>query len=448
MLNVLLSLAVSSQAPVGTLTDWNVSVANRALLVHTARVNLDHENWGWDMKGSPAGAVWYEGTGAKTFRLRPMAKVGAVRLLPHSAGTIRREGNDVLVELTGPRDVIVEPIQTNEAPPLHLFYAAEVLEPKLPEGAFRFGPGVHAPGAIKLTPERKTVYLAPGAFVKGWIEADGVDGVRIFGTGVLDGRHTERDRDSHNLIRLVACRNVQIEGVTLLDNPTWNVVLAACENVMARRVRILAGRPTSDGFDVIQSRRVTIEDCFVRNFDDAVSVKGIEEFKLGLQPAQDVTVRGGTYHCDNGWGSPFAVGYETYAEAIERFTVEKAEITYCRMLLRVLVADPGPVRDVVMRDLTVRMPDPREPLRFTVGRDNYTQWYKNDREASGHIRGVLFQRLKIEGPEWPESQLSGTSAERGIRGVRFESVTLGGRPLTAARANLKLNAHVQPVEFR
>jgi len=75
---------------------------------------------------------------------------------------------------------------------VHLFpYRQAQNAPAGPASKLRyFGSGLHETGVMELK-SGESIYLAPGAWVKGAIRAKDVRDVRIFGFGVLDGSGIE-----------------------------------------------------------------------------------------------------------------------------------------------------------------------------------------------------------------------------------------------------------------
>ncbi|MBS1157019.1 MAG: glycosyl hydrolase family 88 [Proteobacteria bacterium] len=87
---------------------------------------------------------------------------------------------------------------------------------------------------------------------------------RVFGQG-----HLLRP----NFIQPNRCRNVLIEGVSIINSPMWEIHPVLCTNVTVRGVRIKAHGPNNDGCDPECSRDVLIEDCVFDTGDDCIAIK-------------------------------------------------------------------------------------------------------------------------------------------------------------------------------
>ncbi len=87
---------------------------------------------------------------------------------------------------------------------------------------------------------------------------------RIFGEG-----HWLRPQ----FIQPYKCKNVLIEGVTIIDSPMWEVHPVLCENVTVRKLHIATHGPNNDGCDPESCKDVLIEDCFFDTGDDCIAIK-------------------------------------------------------------------------------------------------------------------------------------------------------------------------------
>jgi polygalacturonase len=69
------------------------------------------------------------------------------------------------------------------------------------------------------------------------------------------------------------CRNVLVEGVTIVNSPMWEIHPVLCTNVTVRGVRIDTHGPNNDGCDPESCRDVLIEDCLFDTGDDCIAIK-------------------------------------------------------------------------------------------------------------------------------------------------------------------------------
>jgi unsaturated rhamnogalacturonyl hydrolase len=107
---------------------------------------------------------------------------------------------------------------------------------------------------------------------------------RIFGAG-----HYLRP----NFIQPYRCRNVLIEGVTILNSPMWEINPVLCTNVTVRQVKISSLGPNNDGCDPESCRDVLIERCNFATGDDCIAIKSgrnVDGRRVGVA-AENLIVR-------------------------------------------------------------------------------------------------------------------------------------------------------------
>ena len=122
------------------------------------------------------------------------------------------------------------------------------------------------------------------------ISGENLDNVAITGRGTIDGRgqmwwEMMRQLESSmkiirpRLIRLVDCRNVLVEGVTLTNSPAWTLNPLACDNVSIRGLTVInpPDSPNTDGINPDSCRNVRISDCHIDVGDDCVTIKSGSE---------------------------------------------------------------------------------------------------------------------------------------------------------------------------
>ena len=100
------------------------------------------------------------------------------------------------------------------------------------------------------------------------LDEQGADGTpvaqRIYGAG-----HFLRP----NFIQPYRCKNVLIEGVTIINSPMWEIHPVLCTNVIVRGVSIRSLGTNNDGCDPECCRDALIEDCVFETGDDCIAIK-------------------------------------------------------------------------------------------------------------------------------------------------------------------------------
>lgn len=131
-----------------------------------------------------------------------------------------------------------------------------------------FEKGIHEIGDNYVLKSNQTVYLAPGAYVKGQFVSDGQENITIMGQGIISGE--EYPARSHNhMISFRNCNNVLIEGVTIINAPRYCVSLSG-SNQICRNLKMMGWWFSTDGIGI--GSNSLIEDCFFKVNDDAIKL--------------------------------------------------------------------------------------------------------------------------------------------------------------------------------
>lgn len=110
---------------------------------------------------------------------------------------------------------------------------------------------------------------------------------RIFGEG---------DFLRPNFIQPYRCKNVLIEGITLINSPMWVMNPVLSTNVTIRNVKVISHGPNNDGCDPESSRDVLIENCLFDTGDDCIAIKSGRDHdgRRVNVPSENIIVRGCT----------------------------------------------------------------------------------------------------------------------------------------------------------
>ncbi len=113
--------------------------------------------------------------------------------------------------------------------------------------------------------------------------------IAITGEGVIDGqggafvittkKKPERYQNRPFIIRLVQCRNVRVENLTLRNSAMWMQQYLACESLQIRGIRVYNHcNKNNDMIDIDGCRNVVMSDCFGDSDDDAITLKSTSGF--------------------------------------------------------------------------------------------------------------------------------------------------------------------------
>ncbi|MBS0632578.1 MAG: glycoside hydrolase family 28 protein [Verrucomicrobia bacterium] len=76
-----------------------------------------------------------------------------------------------------------------------------------------------------------------------------------------------------NFVQPYRCKNILIEGVTIVRSPMWELHPVLSQNITVRGVKIHSHGPNNDGCDPESSRDILIEDCLFDTGDDCIAIK-------------------------------------------------------------------------------------------------------------------------------------------------------------------------------
>lgn len=378
--------------------------------------------------------------GKVDFAVTPKATIERVDIRPKSAGVeYRVEGNTIFFSLSEPRLLSIE-INGDTKRPLLLFANApeeNIPDRNDPNVLFFEGGKIHDTGRFEVQ-SGQTVYLAPGSIVLGSILSDSTEHVRITGRGMLSGSNFKKGES--RMIELDRVKDVSVEGITIIDCKHWTIPLMGCEDVSIKGVKIVTGNDWDDGVDVVGSRNVTIDGCFIRTKDDCVAVKaGITYFTdFNTQfNVNNVTVKNCV--CWNAeWGNGLEIGFETRADSIQNVTFENIDMIHVEgnpdmneATFTIHNGDRAVVENVLYKD--IRVEDPEVILiDFRILESRYSK-----DSIRGKIANVCFENISVVSKEPVRSNFVGFSEEADIRNIRIKNLVMNGKQvLSEADLNL------------
>lgn len=489
-------------------TDYSLTVAGRPVFTHAARVSAyplnaycpDHQR-PLEQTEIASFAAWDQ-AGPVDVEVLSHRPVESVRVRPASAGIEPAVEGDAIrfrIERTGQYTVEVNGVHHA----LHLF--ANPPEAPAPDSGdpdvLYFGPGVHCAGLIHLR-SGQTLYLAAGAVVYGAVLAEHAEHLTICGRGILDGSRFARE-DLTGLVCLYRCRNVHIEGITLRDANVFTVIPINCGDLHIRNTKIIGNwRYNSDGIDFANCEDCSVEDSFIRTFDDSICVKGYAKFgpfifqlrianelmddrftvdgeegsfaelqdRFGAYPSgqaacRNIRVRRCVVWCD--WGRPLEIGAETVSEEIADIAFEDCDLIHVPLMaMSIQNCDRAVCRNIVYRDIRVELDDkPRRPVALRrpdqpheiprsdgylpglIKLANRAGYVTYDSER-GRIEDIRFENIDVTAPSMPRSSLIGFDRDHMVRRVSIENLRLNGQRVTDLdNGGFEMNEFVDDVDI-
>ena len=158
-----------------------------------------------------------------------------------------------------------------------------------------------------------------------------------------------------NFIQPYRCRNVLIEGVTIVNSPMWEVHPVLCTNVIVRRVLVNSHGPNNDGCNPESCRDVLIEGCSFDTGDDCIALKSgrnNDGRRVGV-PVENVIIRDCTMKDGHGGvtiGSEISGGARNIFA--ERCRMDSPQLDRA-LRIKTNSVRGGVIERVFMRDVTV-----------------------------------------------------------------------------------------------
>ncbi|WP_260703545.1 glycoside hydrolase family 28 protein [Edaphobacter flagellatus] len=153
---------------------------------------------------------------------------------------------------------------------------------------------------------KKTEFRAPGT--QSLVSATSAENIAITGSGTIDGNGESwwaeaRKTKNAGVVgavdfrpRLVVfdhCKHVRIEGITIQNSPSWQVVPYYTDDTVIRNVRILAPEhsPNTDAIDPFSSSNMVIDHVLADVGDDNIAIKsGIINSPGPDAPSTNITI--------------------------------------------------------------------------------------------------------------------------------------------------------------
>ena len=223
--------------------------------------------------------------------------------------------------------------------------------------ALRSGIDFHLADDAELLVSTKPEHYTGGAL----ITAQSADGLRISGTGTVNGRAKEfmKSFDEENEIWragpfrprtfvLTACKGLQVHDITIKEASQWTLHLLGCEGVLVDNltIRNLLDVGNCDGIDPDHCRDVEIRKSHISCGDDAIVIKATRQTK-DYGPTANITVKDCVIETQD---SGLKIGTET-TQDIHHITFERCEIRSSCRGLTIQLRDEGDVSNIDFRDI-------------------------------------------------------------------------------------------------
>ncbi len=361
---------------------------------------------------------------------------------PESAGlqyTI--ENNSIQFQLNKPCQLSIEP--EGRFNPLLLFANAPPAGPPAKDdpNVIYFGPGIHKPDKIRVG-SGQTLYLAGGSVVQAGVEVTG-NHATICGRGILCGTDWPWRKGPGNMIGMRNAKNVIVRDIILRGSWSWTIVPRNCDDVWIENVKICGSKcPNDDGINPVNSRNVTIRNCFIRTDDDCIAMKGLNADQGNVE---NILVEDCVLWCDR--ARIFLLGHESRAQYMRNIIIRDLDILHFTMTP--FLIEPGEemtIEKVLIENVRCNAEYWREFSDFIRLHPVVNQYMKN--KVPGRINGMDFKNVSLDGKDDQgryEIWIKGQGENYGVSNVTFENITRFGEPLSIDSPHVRIEDNVDNI---
>lgn len=329
------------------------------------------------------------------------------------------EGRTIHLILTEPTNLVVE-VNGDVFQVLHLFLNkvdSGAPQPHESKNVTSFSPGYHELNETYKISSGETVYLAPGAVVRGSFLFLHADNARLIGHGVIYGSKL-------NAVNVSFSNNIVVDGPTVLSPLHASIGVGSSSNVLISNVRVISSGQWGDGIDTWCSHNITYERLFMRTADDSLA------FYLTSSPysgdSQNITVRNSALWADvahplnvGGFG-----GNETMSDVkfdnIDILDQHEPQIFY-QGCIAMSTSNGNIVKNVLFSN--IRVEDFRLGMLFSF-KVAYNPKY--DTYAGGTLSNITVRNVEYNGTGSNLSIMSGYDEHSQVEFVSFEGLKING----------------------
>ena len=226
---------------------------------------------------------------------------------------------------------------------------------------------------------------------KSLIYAEKVENIAIRGRGRIDGQGAAFKGPylvRPYMIRVIECRNILVEDVTIVDSPMWVQHYLACDDVVIRGIKVYSNvNSNNDGIDIDCSQRVRISDCDINSGDDAIVLKA-----TASRPCRDIVVTNCTLktHCN-----ALKLGTESNG-GFDNIAVSNCTIFDTRLSgIAVEMVDGGALNRVTFSNIV--MTNVGAPIFVRLGNRARPFLENGPKPGMGSLRNVVISNVQATG---------------------------------------------------
>lgn len=311
------------------------------------------------------------------------------------------------------------------------------------ENVIYFSAGVHDVGQMRLY-SNQTVFIDSGAVVYGSFLCEDSENVKIMGHGILHGEKLEHDivEKRFQMIRFERCKNISVEGIILIDSPSWAMTAYESRNIEIRGIREICYNANSDGIDICGCENVFIENVFLRNHDDNISIKSYGSDNRNIVMKNSVLW--------NDRAHSMLVGPESKKENrnvfedihFENITIlEHKEFAPAFMgVMAIMCSDNALFKNISWKHINIE--------RLSYGRLLSIKYNTEFASTIGHgIRDVIVEDVKYQGPILYKNLIHGIDSQHTTERITIKDFVVNNFPQKDGSHLFDVNPFVHKITY-
>jgi hypothetical protein len=292
------------------------------------------------------------------------------------------------------------------------------------------------PGSIELHLADDAMLLAnpdPDDYAHhpGLINADAAVGLKVSGTGMIDGQAmqfmtTFSEKDERwepkpfrpRIFSLHCCADLEIRNITFGHSPTWGLHMLGCERVLVDglRIRNYLEVPNCDGIDPDHCRDVEIRNCDIVGADDSIVIKASQTTE-DYGPTHNITVSDCVVTSRD---AGLKVGTETFGD-ISKILFERCKVISGGRGPTITHRQQGNIEDIEFRDIDVTAEHHAQRWWGWGEAISITAWPRTKDGKVGTLRNVRLRNIR--GRAENSIRIDGTP-ENPIENVLLEDIDM------------------------
>lgn len=311
-----------------------------------------------------------------------------------------------------------------------LFIFADALPLKIPakDNLIYFEKGVHEIGNNYELKSGQTVYLAPGAYVKGIFTANNAKDITITGHGILSGEDYAARSENH-LISMRNCDNVLIEGITIINAPRYCVSING-NNQQCRNLKMMGWWFSTDGIGI--GTNSSIEDCFFKVNDDAIKL-----YRSNTKVRNCVI-----WQMEN--GAPFQIGWNMTG-LNSNFDIKNIDIIHVEhqwdnpneAVIDAIHGSEGIMQNYLFEDIRIDNCDFRL-IHLMTKPNRFGKW----NPEKGELRNFIFRNIECYTQPTMQNIIKGHDTKHPVKNIVFENLMINGKKISNAKEG---NFYIDPI---